>query len=119
LHSTRRSVRPRDTAAAGKYIPGSKRECSICGGVGVMAEPQPAQLAFLTDPEPGVVLLNVQTDGELQRFRINRDQLFVLNKDTADILMKGFPVTIIMGVDPGISGAVAFYFPDGPQPHCG
>jgi hypothetical protein len=51
-----------------------------------MAEPQPAQLAFLTDPEPGVVLLNVQVDGELQRFQINRDQLFILNKDTADIM---------------------------------
>jgi hypothetical protein len=55
-----------------------------------MAEPQPAQLAFLTDPEPGVVLLNVQVDGELQRFQINRDQLFILNKDTADILVKAF-----------------------------
>lgn len=55
-----------------------------------MTDPQPAQLAFLTDPEPGVVLLNVQVDGELQQFRLNRDQIFILNKDTADILVKAF-----------------------------
>jgi hypothetical protein len=28
-------------------------------------------------------------------------------------------MTIIMGIDPGISGAVAFYFPMVPQPHVG
>lgn len=56
-----------------------------------MNEPRPAQLAFLTDPEHGVVLLNVQVEGEeILRFKINRDQLFILNKDTADILMKAF-----------------------------
>jgi hypothetical protein len=28
-------------------------------------------------------------------------------------------MTIIMGIDPGISGAVAFYFPMVPRAHCG
>lgn len=56
-----------------------------------MTEARPAKLAFLTDPEPGVFLLNVQLNNdELYRFQINRDQLFILNKDTADILMKAF-----------------------------
>lgn len=57
-----------------------------------MTDARHAKLAFLTDPEPGVVLLNVQVEGEdeLQRFKLNRDQLFMLNKDTADILVKAF-----------------------------
>ena len=57
-----------------------------------MTDAHHAKLAFLTDPEPGVVLLNVQVEGEdeLQRFKLNRDQLFILNKDTADILVKAF-----------------------------
>lgn len=56
-----------------------------------MTEPRPADLAFLTDPERGVFVLNVQVEGEeLRCFRLNRDQVFNLNKDTADILVKAF-----------------------------
>lgn len=56
-----------------------------------MTEPPEAKLAFLTDPERGVTILNVQVgDEELQRFRINRNHLFELNHQTADILRKEF-----------------------------
>lgn len=54
-----------------------------------MPDATPAQLLFLTDPEPKVCLLNVQgEDGELRIYRVSRDQLFHLNKMTADILLK-------------------------------
>lgn len=56
----------------------------------MMTAPQPAKLAFLTSPEPGVYLLNVQEAEELRRWQLTRDQLFNLNKDTADILVKAF-----------------------------
>ena len=50
-----------------------------------------AKLVFLTDPERGLTIMNVQVgDEELQRFRINRNHLFELNHQTADILRKEF-----------------------------
>lgn len=56
-----------------------------------MDEAPAARLVFLTDPERGVALLNVQVgQGELQTFRLSRDHLFNLNKQTADILVKEF-----------------------------
>ena len=56
-----------------------------------MPEPIPAHLLFLTDPEPKVCLLNVQAEGEeLRTYRVNRDQLFSLNKQTANILLKDY-----------------------------
>jgi len=56
-----------------------------------MSEYPEAKLAFLTDPERGVTILNIQVgEGELQRFRINRNHLFELNHQTADILRKEF-----------------------------
>ena len=55
-----------------------------------MGEPL-AKAVFLTDPERGVTLLNVQVEGgEIQRFQINRNQLFELNHQTADILRKEY-----------------------------
>lgn len=54
-----------------------------------MLEPRQAHLAYLTNPERGLVLLNVQEQGkEIERFALNRDQLFRLNSETADILRK-------------------------------
>lgn len=56
-----------------------------------MTDPTPANLAYLTDPSPREVVLNVQVEGqEVQRFKINRDQLFGLNAKSADILMRDF-----------------------------
>lgn len=56
-----------------------------------MSEPAPAKFCFLTAPEPGVFLLNVQEEGEeIRRWQLNRDQLFNLNSQTADILKKAF-----------------------------
>jgi hypothetical protein len=56
-----------------------------------MSEYPEAKLAFLTDPERGVWILNVQIgEGDLQRFRLTRDHLFGLNSKTADILLKEF-----------------------------
>ncbi len=56
-----------------------------------MTQPVDAKLAFLTDPAEGVFVFNVQEEGkELQRWRLNRDQMFMLNKQTADILLKAF-----------------------------
>jgi len=49
-----------------------------------------AQLAYLSSPEKGVVWLNVAIDDELQRVRLNRDQLFRLNAETADVLLRDF-----------------------------
>lgn len=56
-----------------------------------MTEDPAARLVFLTDPERGVWVLNVQIgEGELQRFRITKDHLFGLNSKTADILLREF-----------------------------
>jgi len=56
-----------------------------------MSDTAPAKLVFLTDPERGVWVLNVQVgDAGLQRFRITRDHLFALNSKTADILLREF-----------------------------
>jgi hypothetical protein len=53
-----------------------------------MDHPQ-AKLAFLTNPAPGEAVFNVQVEGEeLRRFELTRDQLFNLNSQTADILLK-------------------------------
>ena len=49
-----------------------------------------AQLAYLSSPEKGVVWLNVSVDDELRRVKLNRDQLFRLNSETADILLRDF-----------------------------
>jgi hypothetical protein len=54
-----------------------------------MPDPIPAHLLFLTDPEPRKAVLNLQVAGqEIQRFEVNRDQLFALNAKSADILLK-------------------------------
>jgi hypothetical protein len=56
-----------------------------------MNEEPELKFAFITDPERGVAVLNIQVEGsELQRFRLNREHLFNLNKQTADILVKEF-----------------------------
>jgi hypothetical protein len=56
-----------------------------------MDETPAARLVFLTDPERGVWVLNIQIgEGELQRFRITKDHLFGLNSKTADILLREF-----------------------------
>lgn len=49
-----------------------------------------AQLAYLSSPEKGVVLLNVVINDELQRVKLTRDQLFRLNSETADALLREF-----------------------------
>lgn len=44
--------------------------------------PKPAKLAFLTAPEHGTTLLNVQTDdGTVARYRITDDQLALIVAD--------------------------------------
>jgi hypothetical protein len=57
-----------------------------------MIEPRQAHLAYLTNPERGVVVLTVLEAGkpgdEALAFSLNRDQLFRLNAETADILLK-------------------------------
>lgn len=56
-----------------------------------MSEYPDAQLAFITNPERREAVLNIQVEGEeMKRFRLNRDQLFSLNSQTADILLKDF-----------------------------
>jgi hypothetical protein len=40
-----------------------------------MPEPKKASLAYLTIPEPAVLLLNLQIEGEFMRVQISRDQL--------------------------------------------
>lgn len=56
-----------------------------------MTDHPPAHLAFLTNPSPREAVLNVQLEGqELQRFQINREQLFAINAKSADILLKDF-----------------------------
>lgn len=56
-----------------------------------MTDAPPAHLAFLVNQAPGEVVLNVQVEGEeVQRFRINRDQIFALNAKSADILLRDF-----------------------------
>ena len=54
-----------------------------------MTAPAPvAKLAYITDPGPDEILLNVQTEGDevFRQFRITRDQLFNINADSANIL---------------------------------
>ena len=56
-----------------------------------MTDPVPARNINLTDPEPGVFVFSAQTeDGELKQYRLDRSQVLVLNKQTADILVKAF-----------------------------
>jgi hypothetical protein len=56
------------------------------------SDPPPvATFLRITNPERGVAVLNVQAEGgELQRFRLSKDQLFGANKDCADILLGNF-----------------------------
>lgn len=54
-----------------------------------MSDYPTAKLAYLTHPEKGEVVLNLQTEGQdIQRFKLTRDHLFNLNSQTADILMR-------------------------------
>jgi hypothetical protein len=56
-----------------------------------MSDYPEAKLAFITNPERREAVLNVHLEGEeVKRFRLNRDQLFGLNSQTADILLKDF-----------------------------
>lgn len=56
-----------------------------------MSEIPFAKLAFITNPSRQEAVLNVQVEGaEIQRFELNRDQLFALNAESATILMKDF-----------------------------
>lgn len=56
-----------------------------------MTEAVSADFIQLIDPEPGMFVLNFRAEGgELQRVKLNRDQVLNLNKDTADILVKAF-----------------------------
>ena len=56
-----------------------------------MTDPRPAKNINLTDPEPGVFVFSAQTDdGELKQYRLDRSQVLILNKQTADILVKAF-----------------------------
>lgn len=58
-----------------------------------MTTPTPAaKLFFLTNPERGEAVVNVQIveGGELIQARINKDQLFAVNAKSADILLKDF-----------------------------
>lgn len=55
-----------------------------------MTDHIPAQLAYLSSPEKGVVLLNIVINDELQRMQLSRDQLFRLNSETADALLREF-----------------------------
>ncbi len=53
--------------------------------------PANAKHFFLTNPERGETVVNIQVEGgELQRFRINKDHLFALNAQSADILLKDY-----------------------------
>jgi len=53
--------------------------------------PVTAKHFFLTNPDRGDVVVNIQVEGEeLQRFRINKDHLFAVNAMSADILMKDY-----------------------------
>lgn len=40
-----------------------------------MTEPRTAKIAYLTNPAPGVFLLNLQLEGEFQRVEITKAQL--------------------------------------------
>lgn len=54
--------------------------------------PIESSLVYLTNPRAGECVLNVQTmvSGEFLRFTVSRDQLFGLNKTTAEILLKDY-----------------------------
>ena len=57
-----------------------------------MNGPRQAHLAYLTNPERGLVVLTLLEVGkpgdEALSFALNRDQLFRLNSETADILRR-------------------------------
>jgi hypothetical protein len=48
----------------------------------------PVRFVYLTIPQRDTVVLNVNTGDVHARYRVNRDQLFQLNKQIADILIK-------------------------------
>lgn len=56
-----------------------------------MTDTPSAHVVFLTSPEPRVIVLTVATEGgQPLRFKISKDQLFSLNAQTADVLMRDF-----------------------------
>ena len=56
-----------------------------------MSNAIPLQLIYLTLPESPAPVLNIRPDNseELYRFTLTRAQMFQLNAQTADALMKG------------------------------
>lgn len=56
-----------------------------------MNEHPPAKLAYITNPEKQIAVLNVQAEGgELFRAVLNKRQLLNLNHEIADVLIKDF-----------------------------
>ncbi len=56
-----------------------------------MTTPPTLKHFFLTNPERGETVVNIQIEGEeLQRFRINKDHLFGVNAQSADILLRDY-----------------------------
>jgi hypothetical protein len=54
-----------------------------------MSEPQPAKLAFLTQPSPGIYTLNLQVDGqEFYRLQISRAKLANIVIDATRMLLR-------------------------------
>lgn len=57
-------------------------------------EPRPASLAYLTFPEPGMMLLNLQFDSnEFLQARVSREQLANIVVDGAVVLLRRRPQT--------------------------
>lgn len=52
----------------------------------------PAKHFFITNPERGEAVVNIQVEGEadIRRYRITKDHLFAANATTADILLKDY-----------------------------
>lgn len=55
-----------------------------------MTDAIPVRLAFLANPDRGVIVLNVQVGEDLKRFQLSRDQIFQINKDSADFILRNF-----------------------------
>lgn len=55
-----------------------------------MTNPAPAQYIILTDPEPGVFVLAVQAEGdvEMKQMLLSRDLLLKLNEEMGKILVR-------------------------------
>lgn len=55
-----------------------------------MTEPPKARLAFLTVPSPGVLLLNLQFEGQYVRVQVNKEQLGgIVAAGARELLMTG------------------------------